>query len=184
MLRLQQLIWLKSHALWFPTDVPVMTPAPLYAQVDAAGPSRLQRWVAWNWLAANTVPAVLAIAGAAPCPCDSCFRVCTPLPCAEVYVDRDTFAFSRGNRLLAILTAGYANTTGPGARAAGTRPATYHLANLGPFAGQRLCDALLSGVRTAGVCGWEGGYCSCAGGHAADQGWHRECARAGHSRPR
>lgn len=71
------------------------------------------------------------------------------LPCAEVYVDENTYVFSRGDRLVAVLTAGYANATRPELHAAGTRPDAYRLADLRAFAGQRLCDALRSGVRAA-----------------------------------
>ena len=69
----------------------------------------------------------------------------------EHYVDRRNYVFSRGKRLLAVLTAG--NYT-----AAAPRPAAHSLTGLGQLAGKRLCDALRSGVGTlAQGVGWSTG---------------------------
>lgn len=56
-------------------------------------------------------------------------------------MDRATYAFTRGSRMLVVLTAGYNETTPE------PRPAAYSLRGLQQFAGTRLCDAMLSGVR-------------------------------------
>lgn len=55
------------------------------------------------------------------------------------FTDRRTFAFSRGNKLLVVLTNGNYSEAVP-------RPAEYRLSGLDGFAGARLCDALHSGV--------------------------------------
>ncbi|PSC67576.1 hypothetical protein C2E20_8791, partial [Micractinium conductrix] len=54
------------------------------------------------------------------------------------FTDRRTFAFSRGNKLLVVLTNGNYSEAVP-------RPAEYRLSGLDGFAGARLCDALHSG---------------------------------------
>lgn len=68
-----------------------------------------------------------------------------PRPAAEHYVDRNAFAFSRGGRMLVVLTSGSWTAANP-------RPAAYNLRGLAEHAGSRLCDALHSGVSGGG--GW------------------------------
>jgi hypothetical protein len=65
-----------------------------------------------------------------------------------VYVDATTYAFSRGNKMLAILT----NGNFSGSEGGNPRPSTYQLAGLEQLAGVRLCDGLHSGVRGCMKC--------------------------------
>jgi hypothetical protein len=60
-----------------------------------------------------------------------------------VYVDATTYAFSRGKKMLVILT----NGNFSGGEGGNPRPSTYKLAGLKQLAGVRLCDGLHSGVR-------------------------------------
>ena len=61
--------------------------------------------------------------------------------------DATTYAFTRGENMLAILTNGnYSDSPG-----GNPRPAAYKLAGLDQLAGVHLCDGLQSGVRGSAV---------------------------------
>lgn len=85
-------------------------------------------------------------------------------------MDHDTYAFSHGAELLAVLTSGNFTEQHP-------RPAAYTLHGLSRMAGATLCDALGSGVSCAAqdsVCwaakkaGWDGMA------HGATPGWRQQ----------